>query len=149
MVSLKSIKKAVISAIQTAIDDTEFKNVKIISEEVKEPILRPAIRVIADNTTFGKFNANNTERQCYFEIYFFAENEHKYIKDNLKMRQILELTFLEDLKIEEGFFVPVESVDCETSDTVIVCRIKLYMIELLPDTDMSEPMEEIKYKEDL
>lgn len=147
MVSLIKIKKAIALTIENAIVGTEFNNVQILTNDVRKNIIRPSIQILLDKSSFGKFNSKNTERECKFEIYFFVENEYKYSKDNQKMQQILENAFLDDLKIEEGFFIPIDSIECETSDTVLVCRISLYMIELLPDTDTSEPMEEIIYKE--
>ena len=63
------------------------------------------------------------------------------------MQDLIENAFLDDLKIEEGFYIPVESVESEVTDTVLVCSFDLYAVELLPDTDASEPMEQLNYKE--
>lgn len=113
---------------------------------MSEPIIRPSIKVQIENSTNGKFNAHNREKSLTCRVYFFAEDRYKYKIDNTKMQDILENAFLDDLQVKESFFIPIDNVESEVADTVLICSFDLYVIELIPDNDLSEPIEDLIYK---
>lgn len=146
MITLLEINKAINNKIKEALKDTEFKNVPMAAEDIKEPIVRPSLKVAIENSTNGKFNSNCREKNLTCRVYFFAKDRNKYKIDNSKMQDLIENAFLEDLQVTESFYIPIEKVESEVSDTVLISSFNLYSIELLPDTDINEPMENLNIK---
>lgn len=146
MVTLLEINKAINNKIEKALVGTDFKLVPIIAEDISEPIVRPSLKVAIENSTNGKFNANCREKNLTCRVYFFAKDRNKYKMDNSKMQDLIENAFLEDLKVAENFYIPIEEVESNVSDTVLICNFDLYSVELLPDTDSSELMESLNIK---
>jgi hypothetical protein len=153
MVTLIEINKAINDSIKGALALTEYNpNELIVAEDVSEPIIRPSIKVAIENSTNGKFNANCREKNLTCRVYFFAKDRNKYKLDNVKMQELLENTFIEGLKIKEGFHIPIESVESEVTDTVLICSFDLYVVELLPEAttnpigELIEPMEALELK---
>jgi len=150
MISLLQINKAIVDTIKKALVDSEYDpEGLIIAEDVSEPIIRPSLKIAIEDSNNGKFNSQCREKTITVRVYFFAPDRYEYKIANAEMQDLLENTFLNDLKVTEGFYIPIESVESEVSDTVLICSFDLYAIELLPDTDTSEPMEELEYKEEI
>ena len=141
MVTLIEINKAINDTLKAALVGTAFSAVSLLAEDVSEPILRPSLKVSIDSSSNGKFNALCREKNLSCRIYFFASNMHKYKLENLKMQDLIETAFLDDIKIKDGFFIPIDSVDSEVVDTVLICSIDLYAVELLPETAESAAAE--------
>jgi hypothetical protein len=141
MVTLLEINKAVNDKLKAALVGTEFYEVKIVAEDLAKGVKRPSVKVGIDNSQNAKFNALCREKTLTIRIYFFAKDRYNYKIDNVKMQNIIEDAFLDDLEVKEGFFIPIDSVESEVTDTVLICSFDLYAVELLPDTDSSEPME--------
>lgn len=148
MLTLIGISKAVNDCIEAALAGTAFVGVPLLATDIAEPIIRPSIKVMLDSGQNGLFNASSREKTLTFRIHFFAESEYKYRLDNLKMQEIIEGAFLHGLTAD-GAYVPIDSVETTIADTVLVCTIEIYAIELLPDTGASEQIEEIIFKEAL
>lgn len=146
MITLLEINEAINNKIKQALAGTDFTTVSLLAEDISEPIIRPSLKVSIENSTNGKFNANCRQKNLTCRVYFFAKNRYKYKIDNSKMQDILENAFLEDLKVGDNFYIPIQEVESEVVDTVLICSFDLYSIELLPDTDISEVMEEIDIK---
>jgi hypothetical protein len=152
MVTLIEINKAIDIKIKDSLKTTEFKSVPIVAEDVSEPIVRPSLKVEIDNTTDSNFNANCKEKNLVCRVYFFAKDKDKYKLDNTKMRDILSNALLSGIYVKPGFFVPIENVECEVSDTVLICSFDMYSVELWPDqtiNDLGEPielMEELEFE---
>lgn len=113
---------------------------------MSEPIIRPSIKVEIEASTNGKFNANCREKTLTCRVYFFAKDRYKYKIDNAKMQDIIETAFLDDLEVKENYYIPVDNVDSEVADTVLICSFDLYSVELLPDNDTNELMESLDIK---
>lgn len=145
MVTILEVNKAVNDRLKAALVGTDFSSVPIVAEDISEPIVRPSLKVGIEYGLNNRFNANCRERSLTCRIYFFAQNRNKYKFDNANMQDILENAFLEDLEIEEVFFVSIDNFESEVSDTVLTCNFDLYAVELLPDTDSVnfELMEEL------
>lgn len=133
-----------------AVNDTikAVSSVLIVASDVSEPIIRPSIKVMLEDSSSGLFNAQCRERSLTYRVYFFAKDANKYRMDNLAMQEAIESAFLDGLRVD-GTHIPIASVDSDVVDTVLVCTIELYAVELLPDTDASEQIEEIIFKEEL
>lgn len=142
MVTLIDINKAITSKIRQAIVDTEYSDVSIPATDVTESIIRPSIKFSIENSSNGKFNANCREKTLTCRVYFFAKDRTKYNLDNIKIQDILETAFLDGLTVKESFLIPIESVESEVTDGVLVCSFDLYTLELLPDTDATNEMME-------
>lgn len=119
--------------------------VPIPAQDLSEPIIRPSIKVAIDNCVNGKFNAHNREKALTVRIYYFASDRYKFKIENAKMQEIIENAFLDGLIIEEGFYIPIEQVESDITDTVLICSFDLNIIELLPE-QTGEPMENIEIK---
>lgn len=70
MVTLKQINKAINNTVKSALVDTEFVDVEIVSEDTTEAlkketdgsyinVIRPSIKVTFDTTQSGKFNSQD------------------------------------------------------------------------------------------
>lgn len=146
MITLLEINKAINNKIKEALAGTDFTTVPLLAEDISEPIIRPSLKVAIKNSTNGKFNANCREKNLTCKVYFFAKDRYKYKIDNSKMQDLIENAFLDDLKVNDNFYIPIEEVESDVSDTVLICSFDLYSIELLPDTDISESMEDLNIK---
>lgn len=107
--------------------------------------MSPSIKVAIDNCVNSKFNAHNRKKALTVRIYYFASDRYKFKIENAKMQEIIENAFLDGLIIEEGFYIPIEQVESDITDTVLICSFDLNIIELLPE-QTGEPMENIKIK---
>ncbi len=141
MISLIDINKSVNEKIKGSLAGTNFSSVPIIAEDVTEPIVRPSIKVEFEKTTNGKFNSSCREKTLTIRVYFFAKDRVKYKLDNIEMQDILETAFLDGVTVREGFYIPVENVESEVTDSVLICSFDLYTLELLPYNETSETME--------
>lgn len=146
MITLLEINKAINNKIKEALVGTAFTTVPLLAEDISEPIIRPSLKVTIDNSTNGKFNANCREKNLTCKVYFFAKDRYKYKIDNSKMQDLIENAFLDDLKVNDNFYIPIEEVESDVIDSVLIFSFHLYSIELLPDTDISEPMEDLDIK---
>lgn len=145
MITLLEINEAINSKIISALAGTTFAAVPLLAEDLSEPIVRPSIKVAIENSENGKFNSKCREKNLTLRIYFFAKDRYQYKLDNAEMQDLLENMLLEDMEIN-GAYVPIKSVDSEVTDTVLVLSFDLYLLELMPYIDTSEPMEEIIFK---
>ena len=142
MLTLMQITKAVHDTIKTA------SSAPLVASDVSEPITRPSIKVMLEDSSSGLFNAQCRERSLTYRVYFFAKDANKYRMDNLATQEAIEDAFLDGLRVD-GAHIPIASIGSDVVDTVLVCTIEIYAIELLPDTDASEQIEEIIFKEAL
>lgn len=151
MITQLDINKAINNKIKKALIGTEFSNVPLNPADNSE-IKRPCLKVMIENSTSGKFNASCKEKTLTTRVYFYAKDRYKYKIDNTKMQDIIESAFLDDLEVEQGFYIPIEAVESEVVDTILVCSFDLYAVELLPEPTMNnmgepiEPMEQLDIK---
>lgn len=45
------------------------------------------------------------------------------------MQEIIENALLEGIRLNENFHIPIEEVNSEISDTVLICSFELYLLE--------------------
>ncbi len=143
MITLLEINKGINEAIEAALNETEFCNVTIRAEDLKEDIARPSIKVMMDDGTSGKFNSCCKERTLTVRVYFYAKNKDKPKIENIKMREIIENAFLEDLKVSDTFYIPIDNVESVVTDGVLICTIDLETLEIIPEREKYEPMDEL------
>lgn len=146
MITLMELNQAVNQTVERCIKGLFDYEIPIVAEELKEPIVRPSIKVNFENVSNGKFNSCNREKNLTCRIYFFAKNARRSKHENLIVQEAIEDAFLEGLEIKEGFIIPIESVESVTADSVLICSLDIYLIELLPDNDTNEIMEELKFR---
>ena len=159
MITLKQINRAINNAIEDALVDTEFADVPLISEDLKEGVkvdgdgayinvIRPSIKVTFDTTQAGKFNSKLKERIIPVRIYFFAKDRYKPKLENLAIQDILENTFLEDVKITDTFYMPLNEdgeIQCSITDGVLQVTFDLYSLEEIYDESNLENIEELNF----
>ncbi|HBJ1646511.1 TPA: hypothetical protein LA462_000981 [Clostridium botulinum] len=143
MITLLEINKGINEAIESALNETEFCNVTIRAEDLKEDIVRPSIKVMMDDGTSGKFNSCCKERTLTIRVYFYAKNKDKPKIENIKMREIIENAFLEDLKVSDTFYIPIDNVESVVTDGVLICTIDLETLEIIPESEKYEPMDQL------
>ncbi|OOM81790.1 hypothetical protein CLPUN_09740 [Clostridium puniceum] len=156
MITLQQINKAINDTIKGALSCTNFSDVLIKSEDIQEALkksadgsinseIRPSIKVKLEQSKIEKFNSRNKERTLTVRVYFFAKDRYKYKNDNMKMQDILENAFLEDIKVTDTFYMPIleDGVDFSVTDSVLQCSFDLYSVELISE-EPGEPMEELK-----
>ena len=146
MITFNQINAAVNEKIQTAIENVFDYEVPLVSEDISEPIIRPSIKVIFENSDSAKFNEQCKERNISYSVYFFAKNRHKTKPENIAIREAIENEFIKELQVDDTFYIPIDNLQFETSDGVLIVTFDLYTIELLPDTDSNELVEEINFK---
>lgn len=152
MVTLIEINKAINSKIEAALIGTPFSEVPLLAEDISEAIKRPSIKVEIDNPSLGNFNANCRERNLTCRVYFFAKDRDKFKIDNMKMQEILTNALLDGLYVSDNFFIPIDNVEGDVVDGVLICSFDLYAVELVPEATMNpageliEPMEELDFK---
>lgn len=147
MITLVDISKSINKMIEGAVKDLFSYEVPIVAEELQEPIIRPSIKVIFDGISTGKFNSQYRERTLTCRVYFFAKNRYRPKIENMKIQETIENAFLEGIEIEPEFIVPIEKLEFKVSDSVLVCSLDINMIEILPDKDKSEIMENLEFTE--
>lgn len=149
IITLIQINKAINNVITNALANTEFKDVEVNPSDLKDSIPRPSLRVVFDNTKTGRFNSQLKERNLTVRLYFYAKDKNKYKIDNLKMQDILENAFLEDIKVTDVFYMPItseEGVESDVVDTVLQCSFDVYSLEEIYDDSALEPMEDLNLK---
>ncbi|AQS09683.1 hypothetical protein CLOBY_18140 [Clostridium saccharobutylicum] len=150
MIALSTILTAINNNILNALANTHYKDVEIVSKDFTDGIIRPAIRVLY-STSAGKFNAALKERVLNIKILFYAKDKNAYKLDNINMQDILENAFLEDLEVQEGFFMSycnangdIEPMTSDIVDTVLQCSFNLYSRENIYDDSSLEDMEDLE-----
>lgn len=146
MITFNQISIAINEKIKKAVKNVFEYDVPLVAEDISEPIIRPSIKVLFENSNSAKFNEQCKERNISYSVYFFAQNRQKPKPENIAIREAIETEFINDLQVTDTFFVPIENLEFETSDDVLIVSFDLYTIELIPDTDTSEIMEEINFK---
>lgn len=159
MITLKQINKAINKQIKSALVDTDFVDVPIISQDIKESlkndidgkvinVIRPSIKVTLDASQTGKFNSQLKERTLTVRVYFFAKDRYKTKLDNLEMQDILENAFLEDIQITDTFYMSISEdgdIQCTTTEGVLQVAFDLYSLEEIEDTKVYEPIENLHF----
>jgi hypothetical protein len=143
---LLEINKAVNGKVKKALDGCFEYQVPIVAEDLSEPIIRPSVKIISEGMTGGKFNSLCKERSLTYKIYFFPKNKEKPKFENISMQEALESEFICDIEVKPDFIIPIEEVVFNVSDGILICSMSLYTIELLPDMDTNEEMNELKYR---
>lgn len=148
MISLLEINEAINDKITHALKGTPFELVEIVASDLKEPILRPSIKTVLDDGNTGKMNSRMKERTLTCRVYFFASDLRKYKIENTKVRDLIENEFLTPIKVTDTFYIDVDEVEAEISDTVLICSFNIETLEDIPEIILDdgieyEPMENL------
>ena len=141
MITLLEINKAVNEKIKHALADSEFSSVPIIASELSEPIVRPSLKVFLEDGTTGKFNSCMKERALTVRVYFFATDLKKYKIENTKVQDLIENEFLTPIKVTDTFYIDVDEVEANTSDTVLICSFNIETLEDIPEIIIDDGVE--------
>ena len=141
MITLLEINKAINEKIKHALADSEFSSVPIIASDLSEPIVRPSIKVFLEDGTTGKFNSCMKERTLTVRVYFFATDLKKYKIENTKVQDLIENEFLTPIKVTDTFYIDVDEVEANTSDTVLICSFNIETLEDIPEIILDDGIE--------
>lgn len=141
MISLLEINKAVNAKIKHALSDSTFKEVPIIASDLSKPIVRPSIKIVFDNGNTGKFNSCMKERTLTCRVYFFSSDLKKYKIENTKVQDLIENEFLTPLKVSDTFFIDIDEVEANISDTVLICSFDIETLEDIPEIIIDDGVE--------
>ena len=141
MITLLEINKAINNKIEHALADSEFKTVPIIASDLSEPIVRPSLKVFLEDGTTGKFNSCMKERTLTVRVYFFATDLKKYKIENTKVQDLIENEFLTPIKVTDTFYIDVDEVEANTSDTVLICSFNIETLEDIPEIIIDDGVE--------
>mgnify|MGYP001072302400 FL=1 len=141
MISLLEINEAINNKITHALAESDFKSVEIIASDLKEPIVRPSLKVILDAGNTGKMNRRMKERTLTCRVYFFASDLRKYKIENTKVQDLIENEFLTPIKVTDTFFIDVDEVESTINDTVLICSFDIETLEDIPDEILDDGVE--------
>lgn len=148
MLTLLEMNVAINDTIKAALVGTDFESVPLQLEYESDIAIRPSIKVAIESLKTTKVNSNSREKTLTTRVYFFATDLYKYKADFSKMQALLENTLLDGLYVGETY-IPITGLDSEVIDATLKLSFDLYVVELLPDTETSELMENLEYKEKL
>ena len=141
MITLLELNKAINEKIIHALADSEFSTVPIIASDLSEPIVRPSLKVFLEDGTTGKFNSCMKERALTVRVYFFATDLKKYKIENTKVQDLIENEFLTPIKVTDTFYIDVDEVEANTSDTVLICSFNIETLEDIPEIIIDDGVE--------
>ncbi len=144
MISLCEIHKSLVKLLET-----EFSiplSADVWAQDFQETLQRPSLKMILENGTARKYNSLSKERILLYRIYFFAANAQKPKLENMDVQEKLENLFLDGIFVKDDFHIPIDNLEFETTDGVLVCTFQLRTIELLPQKDTNEMMETLHIK---
>lgn len=149
IITLMQINKSINDTITNALVGTDFKDVPIVAKDFTDGIQRPSLKVSFDNAKTGKFNNQSKERTLTTRVYFYAKDKNKYKIDNLKMQDIIENAFLEDIQVTDSFYLPIineDGVESDVVDTILQCSFDVYSLENIYDDSALENIEDLNLK---
>ncbi len=149
MISLGQLKNAVNNQIRESLRNSPFENIPILAADLSEPIIRPSIKVLLEDSRSGKFNGNFLERNITCRIYFFSQNNKIYFDDCHLMQELLEMGFYDGLYISGTYWVGVDEIESDIIDTVLEVSFELYYMEEKDETAEEQELEmmEVLYQE--
>lgn len=148
MLTLLQVDTAINEKIRKALAGTEFESIPLTFEDNAENLIRPSMKVVVDSLKIAKFNSNCREKTFTMSVSFFAKDIYKCNADISKMQELLEDALLDDIYVE-SICIPVSNLNSEMKDGILKISFELYVSELLPDTDFSETMESLEFKEEV
>lgn len=135
MITLKDINKAIVTQVKEGLRDTPYVNVGFSSTDIEKSIIRPSFYVEFLSNKTGRFNANNKERTLHIQLFYFPTMHIKNKMEILEVEGLLEDVFIDSLKINDNFIIPINEVDFDITDGTLIANIELYTIEEIEDTD--------------
>lgn len=133
MITLLEINEAINDKVEHAFINSEFNSLKVIAGDLKEPIVRPSLKVFLDDGNTGKMNSRMKERTLTCRVYFFASDLRKYKIENTKVQDLIENEFLTPIKVTDTFYIDVDEVHSTISDTVLICSFDIKTLEDIPE----------------
>jgi len=150
IVTLIDIYKAILSKVTTALVGTEFSGTKFSSTSIVEGITRPSLYLDFQSNRTIRFNYSLKERTLKVDLYYFAKVRDNAKIELMKIQDILENIFLEELKAAETFYFPTSEVEFDVNkiDGYLTCSFELYSLEMIDFVqavnDLAEYMETLE-----
>ena len=146
MVTLEDINKFIVKQVKQGLINTTYNVVGFSSTDIKEEIIRPCFYIEFFKNKVGKFNASNKERKLTTKLYYFALSPNKYKIELMEIQDLLEGIFLEGLRVNDTFIIPINDgieFDIDKANGFLIATFDLYTIEEIPED------ENIPYMDDL
>lgn len=149
IVTLIDINRAIIENVTLALAETEFSNIKFSSTAIVEGITRPSFYLDFETNKTKKPNCKLKERNLNVKLFYFAKTRDNCKIELLKIEEMLENLFLEEIKITDSFYLPTPEVefDVNKTDGYLTAEFELYSLEEIEIVDLSEPAEELIYSQ--
>lgn len=134
--------KQVAVAINQRLKDT-LPDIRINTADIKESFTRPSLYVDFDNVIPSKFGTNGFERTISVIIYFFPTDKTQYKMEVLDVQQKLELAFINNLTILDGFVVYPSDLSSAKVDGILQFSFDIRLVEAGEEEtgDMIEELE--------
>ena len=151
IITLSQIQEAIVNNITQALIGSEFDGVVFSSTNIAEKITRPSFYLDFEDSNLKRFNYSTRERDLYVKLYYYAKNKNTSKLELLKIQELLENLFLEEIKVTDNFYFPVSEVefDRNKNDGYLTASLNLYSLEeidfIKAISDEAEFMEELIY----
>jgi len=141
VISLKDILKAINILIKS-----NFPAIDIQSMDISEGFKRPSFFVDADNYRSGSMMTLYKDRNLPIRIYYFPTSAKKNRIELIEVQEKLESIFLNSIKVNENFVIPINEVYADIVDGVLQFSFDLFTVEELINEDdtTGELIEELK-----
>ena len=148
IVTLIDINRAIIENVTLALAETEFSNIEFSSTAIVEGITRPSFYLDFETNKTKRPNCKLKERNLNVKLFYFAKTRDNCKIELLKIEEMLENLFLEEIKITDSFHFPISEVkfDVSKTDGYLTMGFEMYSLETIEDKDIKEPMEILEIK---
>lgn len=132
--NLINVNKALNDTIYRILSTTEFNTVKIVPEDLSEPITRPAFKVCLEDSNSNKSYLYDNVHSIKFGVYFFAQDVNKTKMDNLKVRNYLINGLIENIVDNTNTYfyqINEDGLNFLVEDGVLICNLTIENAEQL------------------
>ncbi|MBO7747355.1 hypothetical protein I8J29_24525 [Paenibacillus sp. MWE-103] len=125
MVTIKQISKAINAKLNDILPDVEIQ-----SKDIREGYPRPCLYVDFEDVTASMAGAKLRERTIPVVIYYFPTDPNKVKIELLDVQEKLEVAFVGDFPIMDGFVVQIFEADAVKVDGVLQFSFDVYTLEV-------------------
>ena len=114
-----------------------------------ETITRPSFYLDFATNTTNKFNYSLKERKLQVELFYFAKTRDNSKIELLKIQDVLENLFLNEIKVTDSFYFSPSEVEftVNKTDGYLIASLELYSLEDIEIIDTSEYADQLIYKQ--
>lgn len=135
IINLKNINKAIIDQVIEGLKDTQFKDVKFSTTDIREKIVRPCFYLEFNSNETGLINKFIKERTLETKLYYFCKDKEKPKIEIMEIQEQLENIFLRYVKVKDDFYMYVRDVSfyVNKNDGFLIMDLELYSLEMIEE----------------